>query len=311
MYFLPHMAAEAYTDLSHGADSLRLSTDPAMHQMADAVEGMAYFLSRAMHMVLPRNAEIYRSNEWGGLEPSEAERVSFNGLPSRILALQYDWSYVETSVMPSAPKRITLVVDSRGESGEPPPDTVPCITIFSIFFNEKNGMWTTVDAALSVQMPLMTRSGSVPLDWGFAAAIRDLATGKDVPPNPEDKDLRRLIGEFRPDLTAIVQTCHALRAGAILQEHRPNPRKKRDQLSASLGFTYHVLKLPNGITPHAYLGGTHASPRFHVRRGHLRTLSSGAVTFVRQCFVGNPERGRVDKHYALEKETGNVHHRET
>lgn len=40
-------------------------------------------------------------------------------------------------------------------------------------------------------------------------------------------------------------------------------------------------------------GGTHASPRFHWRRGHVRRLPDGSKTLVRACVVGNPLMGVV------------------
>lgn len=47
-------------------------------------------------------------------------------------------------------------------------------------------------------------------------------------------------------------------------------------------------------------GGTHASPRWHIRRGHWRTLSDGQRVFVRECAVGDPARGGVVKDYRVE-----------
>ena len=46
-------------------------------------------------------------------------------------------------------------------------------------------------------------------------------------------------------------------------------------------------------------GGSHASPRWHLRRGHWRQLADGRRVFVRQCEVGDPERGGVVKDYAV------------
>ena len=46
-------------------------------------------------------------------------------------------------------------------------------------------------------------------------------------------------------------------------------------------------------------GGHHGSPRLHVRRGHVRRLPTGKMTWVRQSLVGNPERGIADKEYRL------------
>lgn len=45
--------------------------------------------------------------------------------------------------------------------------------------------------------------------------------------------------------------------------------------------------------------GTHASPRWHMRRGHWRRLASGARVFVRACEVGDKSRGGVVKDYVV------------
>ena len=47
-------------------------------------------------------------------------------------------------------------------------------------------------------------------------------------------------------------------------------------------------------------GGTHAPPRWHIRRGHWRTLSNGQRVFVRECAVGDQARGGVIKDYRIE-----------
>jgi hypothetical protein len=46
-------------------------------------------------------------------------------------------------------------------------------------------------------------------------------------------------------------------------------------------------------------GGTHASPRFHHRRGHVRHLQDGRMTFVRPCTVGGFEQGMVTHDYRV------------
>lgn len=47
-------------------------------------------------------------------------------------------------------------------------------------------------------------------------------------------------------------------------------------------------------------GGSHAAPRWHIRRGHWRQLADGRRVFVRQCEVGDPARGGIVKDYAVE-----------
>ena len=47
------------------------------------------------------------------------------------------------------------------------------------------------------------------------------------------------------------------------------------------------------------LGGVHASPRLHDRRGHWRVLPSGRKTWVRNCKVGNAANGTVFHDYKV------------
>jgi hypothetical protein len=49
-------------------------------------------------------------------------------------------------------------------------------------------------------------------------------------------------------------------------------------------------------------GGTHASPRLHDRRGHLRHLSSGKNVWVKSCKVGSAELGTIFHDYKIEAE---------
>lgn len=46
-------------------------------------------------------------------------------------------------------------------------------------------------------------------------------------------------------------------------------------------------------------GGTHASPRLHDRRGHLRRLKSGKNVWVKACKVGKAELGTVFHDYEV------------
>jgi hypothetical protein len=47
-------------------------------------------------------------------------------------------------------------------------------------------------------------------------------------------------------------------------------------------------------------GGTHASPRLHDRRGHIRRLASGKNVWVKACKVGDASLGTVFHDYKIE-----------
>lgn len=44
--------------------------------------------------------------------------------------------------------------------------------------------------------------------------------------------------------------------------------------------------------------GTHASPRQHLRRGHIRRLPSGNI-WINSCVVGDPSKGTIHKQYRV------------
>jgi hypothetical protein len=49
-------------------------------------------------------------------------------------------------------------------------------------------------------------------------------------------------------------------------------------------------------------GGTHASPRLHERRGHLRRLKTGKNVWVKSCKVGDASKGVIFHDYAIAQE---------
>lgn len=81
--------------------------------------------------------------------------------------------------------------------------------------------------------------------------------------------------------------------------------KKRAKQGKIPLYTYKTLHVLSGVR-----GGSHdqsaddaeakRSPRLHFRRGHVRRIGDGRITWVQQCMVGNRRLGVVEKAYALE-----------
>ncbi|WP_341326353.1 hypothetical protein [Methylotuvimicrobium sp. KM2] len=65
-------------------------------------------------------------------------------------------------------------------------------------------------------------------------------------------------------------------------------------------FEYKILTLPNESVSNKASGGTHASPRVHLRRGHIRRLP-GKNIWVNATIVGNSDLGVVIKDYSVTK----------
>ena len=88
---------------------------------------------------------------------------------------------------------------------------------------------------------------------------------------------------------------------AVIQQASPkNNRRILDGKLPIWEVKTLVLKTPVTRTVSEYQGGTHASPRQHIRRGHYRHYKSGKIAWVRDCIVGSLEKGFVHKDYRVE-----------
>lgn len=85
-------------------------------------------------------------------------------------------------------------------------------------------------------------------------------------------------------------------------EHSPSEKlqKARAKRGKQPLFSYWTLEidLPKSRAVGEDYGGTHASPRLHLRRGHPRQYAPGKYCWVQPCVVGNKAAGMVHKDYA-------------
>ena len=106
------------------------------------------------------------------------------------------------------------------------------------------------------------------------------------------------------------KTNHILwRSIALLQVNTPTHDQQVSRLRRGLlaghgvsGWSYRVatIDLVKVRTVSKSAHGTHAAPRWHVRRGHWRNLHDGRRVFVRECEVGDQTRGGVIKDYQVD-----------
>jgi hypothetical protein len=104
-------------------------------------------------------------------------------------------------------------------------------------------------------------------------------------------------------LTGLVWRALALLAqgATVRRESVPVTRRPKLARAGVAGWHYRVVEIDPARVRAAVPahGGTHASPCWHIRRGHYRTLADGRRTFVRACEVGDPARGGVVKDYRV------------
>lgn len=94
----------------------------------------------------------------------------------------------------------------------------------------------------------------------------------------------------------------------VTRRHDPDPKlqKARAKRGKQPLFSYHTLEIDPQASREAGIdqGGTHASPRVHLRRGHIRKFAPGKWCWVRETIVRGITPGMVHKDYALK---GAVH----
>ena len=120
-------------------------------------------------------------------------------------------------------------------------------------------------------------------------------------PNPKLSETEvNIYGEVA---TGIVwRALSILSQAAELKSRTISPaRRGRYARSGVRGWTWHQITIdPERLrAKSAPQGGTHASPRWHIRRGHWRQIADGRRVFVRQCQVGDPARGGIVKDYIV------------
>lgn len=112
-----------------------------------------------------------------------------------------------------------------------------------------------------------------------------------------------MVSSMWPELRALLQFLVILRVkNGVARSEVCIPRSKLPTRKGRYtGYTYHVLDIHPlyAEEPRPYQGGTHESPRFHLRRAHLRHFQDFTFTFIRMMRVGNPQRGIVEKDYNL------------
>ncbi|MCT7328020.1 hypothetical protein [Ralstonia mojiangensis] len=120
----------------------------------------------------------------------------------------------------------------------------------------------------------------------------------------KEKTYAQIILDSRDEALMLVQVCSVINCANVTTAEIGAPvalNKKRTEKGRQPFFSYKVLQLSDDhrVAGRAGVGGTHASPRMHLRRGHLRRLES-KVVWVRPAMVNaGTSDGAVLKDYAI------------
>jgi hypothetical protein len=107
--------------------------------------------------------------------------------------------------------------------------------------------------------------------------------------------------EVRMVAAAVIAFLSALHCSNVLRrEHTPDTKlqKARARRGKAPLFSYWTLELEGRSERSEDKGGTHASPRVHLVRGHPREYAAGKWTWVQAHARGNKANGMVHKDYS-------------
>lgn len=115
---------------------------------------------------------------------------------------------------------------------------------------------------------------------------------------PADELVVEEVRALRARLAGFLSAMHCSNVGKA--EHKPEAKlqKAREKRGKQPLFSYWTLQLDARADGGGEgMGGTHAGPRLHLRRGHPRQYAQGKWTWVQACVVGNKAAGMVHKDY--------------
>lgn len=202
-------------------------------------------------------------------------------LPFETIALEYSHPDGDS------PKRI-IVASEAGDS----------LVIGRGFWSIEENMWVipgrvAINKSNYVSMEVKDEKG-----WP-AIGIIDLR-----PPEDNEIPLVTFLSEAAGDVFVLLSFLNALSCSNVEYRSVPKLAAKSSKWTALPENEYHelVIKLnhnPDGKDKTIRFGG-HRSPREHLRRGHIRNLSSGTRIWINSTIVGkNNEGGRIEKSYRI------------
>jgi hypothetical protein len=222
-------------------------------------------------------------------------------LPYPVVTLEFSVAPIETSGIIKQSKRIVVCWDKRASTawkfnGETP-EADSIIYCLAISFDDIQRMWIPETAVAWIDK-----------NFEFNKSKNRLRNVNFIFPFPEWEEKARSSEHFESDLSWAIETsvfpmisfCLAINCSNVAEESITPSKKlnsKRVQNGKEPFDTCHVLTVGGRSVMSGTNGGTHSSPRMHLRRGHIRRLSSGKTIWVNNTIVGRSELGSVSKSY--------------
>lgn len=229
---------------------------------------------KAQKFILPDGGRLVDDKDLRGLDESEQLH-----LPFELIALEYlrPVNEMEQGEVPSSK---SIVFAEQKED---------LIAITQIAWNDLYKMWAPYPQIAIPRTGYLDRSVRSPEGRPAIRFKKSLAT---VDANIPSSD-------YQDELGALLCFLNILNCSNVHIDVS-HPKHRSRKVKAALPFdSYHMLTIsrPSGGGG-LHQGGTHRSPREHLRRGHIRRLDKGRI-WVNSTIVAAGSAGTVRKDYAL------------
>jgi hypothetical protein len=278
---------------AHALDQLRgiRSGCPIEWQLTlDDIATLQELIWQSEKFLLPANGELIASEEY------REAYFDLLHLPFPVVALEIPVTKTD-GASGCQPSKSLLLAWTRA-SGSQWVDV--CDADDAIHFTEMvyaDGSWRIRPGYCGFSPSGLDFRGDKTVGWAGASAFPEFFADC-----TKDEVRSELQGMFGSGFNAIVEFCVTVNCENVAQE-RIDPTNVLNQKRLSKGktpfFSYRHLRIPSPKFAGDAHGGTHATPRLHLRRGHLRRLSNGKVTWVRHAMVGSAELGVAAKDYLV------------
>lgn len=297
------MSIQRRNYITHAIDDVRTMVrsgdlDPIAKDYAVDLLG---HLDRAVKFQMPENGEMLVD-----IRDASKDVLDCVRLPFPTVAAEYD-----ITLPSAAPKAITVAVDL---------DAMPAFKdALRELYPEDGGAWVSslaFDPDRRAWVPTFAhilfpyRQAEAAVEKGFC---RLGGIVLEPPVGSPEKVIaryggfegysRQMMAEHFVDLTAIANLSLCSLCSNVEQTKVPAPKflsRQRVKKGKAPFYEYRVLTVaPSVAAPSIGAGMARTGPRVHLRRGHIRRLSDGRMTWVRHCVVGDKAKGVVMKDYRL------------
>lgn len=191
------------------------------------------------------------------------------------------------------------------------------IVISTIFRSEDIGIWSPCPIAIAIPSKWDAGRGRVPTfgkDYGrpsFMAVpipfLPDMVSN--IPRYKETNETEIFEGamqDISPEVIVLLELLEALSCSNVEESTYQEASKKNAQrIKSHKNPIWETKFLTLVVNPKSGKKGessgiTHASPRQHLRRGHIRRLPSKNI-WVTSCVVGDASNGKIEKQYKIQK----------